>query len=839
MVDVIINVCSLGDPVLVGGDLNIDQNLSNDPTSRQVLRALYPHWDTCLAQNNLTRLNHNATRHMPGQKPSLLDLFYTNRPSKFDGVETLPNLLSEHSLVKLNMHTNLPKKATKFQVFRRYDNVVFSRIQELLDKDEEIQKIFLTEDVNFIADRINNALNSTVKALMWKKIVQTRKNQTEFWDKDLEVQRKEVEELKKVSDYTSKPEDYRIFKNKKNQHIREMKRKKKKYLTRQYSGNKKRWRQLKKEDKNQDAGLKEVMIKGECISSPIKLANAFTNHLIDKINKIAKSLPYSSIVAEKVFKWSVPRQPEDFKFKMVRISEVYKIIMRMKRSKSRGNNEITSEVLKETPHFISICMTHLINNIMRHGVFPDCMKTSRVIPILKPGKQDDNIDNFRPINNLNPLEKVVEGVIKGQMESFLKDKNVVPKEHHRARKAHNTLTAKLNIDENINMMRNKQKNVVVLNSDLTAAYDTVDHGLLLTKIEHVGLRGVALKLMSSYLLERQIYSEVQGSFSKLKTMPNKSVVQGSILSGFLFTIYSLEVSYIPKMMKNEKIYKMLTGETLVRIQHKVSCYMDDVQNVIGHKSNQRLEIYINQLHKLLIGLYSHNYLKINETKTEFIHVRKTSDKSESIAIKTDRYEIKSKKSMKILGFITNERMTLDTHLSGLMSKIGLEYHKLRPALDYMDLQTRRIVMDAKVKTHVEYILPLVISQPQYVQNRVEKILMKINRWTLQDNTFKMRNATICKRVGCPTPNQQILRSCFKFFHNLVKTKETKSLIELISFPRRITSKLSYKCPKKQCFRTPLEAMTDFYNQQDAKIKALNKKQLKRKIKKLNLKYKRD
>ena len=130
---------------------------------------------------------------------------------------------------------------------------------------------------------------------MWKKIVQTRKNQTEFWDKDLEVQRKEVEELKKVSDYTSKPEDYRIFKNKKNQHIREMKRKKKKYLTRQYSGNKKRWRQLKKEDKNQDAGLKEVMIKGECISSPIKLANAFGEHPIDKINSIAIWIVFASV----------------------------------------------------------------------------------------------------------------------------------------------------------------------------------------------------------------------------------------------------------------------------------------------------------------------------------------------------------------------------------------------------------------------------------------------------------------------------------------------------------------------------------------------------------------
>ena len=180
-------------------------------------------------------------------------------------------------------------------------------------------------------------------------------------------------------------------------------------------------------------------------------------------------------------------------------------------------------------------------------------------------------------------------------------------------------------------MRNTHKNVVALNSDLTAAYDTVDHALLLAKMEHVGLRGIALKLMTNYLQDRKIYSEVQGAFSKLRTMPSKSVVQGSKMSGFLFTIYSLEISQIPKMMKNERIYQLLTGEKLKRVEgilHRVTCYVDDVQNIIGHKNNLQLEIYINQLHKLLIGLYSYSFLKINETKTEFIHIRKTTAKNE-------------------------------------------------------------------------------------------------------------------------------------------------------------------------------------------------------------------
>ena len=178
-------------------------------------------------------------------------------------------------------------------------------------------------------------------------------------------------------------------------------------------------------------------------------------------------------------------------------------------------------------------------------------------------------------------------------------------------------------------------------------------------------------------------------------------------------------------------------------------------------------------------------------------------------------------------------------LSKLMTRIGYEYNKLRPSLEYMDLQTRRIVINAKVRTHVEYILPLIIAQPQYVQNKVFKILMKLNRWTLRENTFKIRNTTICKKIGCPTPQQELLRVSYKFIHNLILNNQTKSLTQLLQFPRRSTSKISYIKPKKAHFKTPLEHMVELYNQQDVKLRKLSKPQLQRTLKKLTLKYRQD
>ena len=137
------------------------------------------------------------------------------------------------------------------------------------------------------------------------------------------------------------------------------------------------------------------------------------------------------------------------------------------------------------------------------------------------------------------------------------------------------------------------------------------------------------------------------------------------------------------MMKNKFMYKLIIGEEIDRfsaIDHKVTCYVDDVQHVVGHKSNIVLQQYINALHALNKGLYAANFLKMNASKTEFIHIRKTTERQEKITITDDEGVIESQPSMRILGFHTNERNNLETHISKLMKRIGKEYHYIRPAL---------------------------------------------------------------------------------------------------------------------------------------------------------------
>ena len=96
---------------------------------------------------------------------------------------------------------------------------------------------------------------------------------------------------------------------------------------------------------------------------------------------------------------------------------------------------------------------------------------------------------------------------------------------------HNVITAKIDIDEEINLHKDNGRRVAILSRDLSAAYDMVNHPLLLNKFEHIGNRGTPLGLITSFLEDRQFYVEVQGFFSQTHKIPKMSVIQGAKFSG--------------------------------------------------------------------------------------------------------------------------------------------------------------------------------------------------------------------------------------------------------------------------------------------------------------------
>ena len=191
----------------------------------------------------------------------------------------------------------------------------------------------------------------------------------------------------------------------------------------------------------------------------------------------------------------------------------------------------------------------MINCVKLTGKFPKIFKTTRIIPVSNPGKSLDDIDSFRPINNLPCLEKILEEWICMQVTDWLTANSIISNSHHGGRQGYSTLTAKTAIENSIISNLNENKYNVLLTTDLSVAFDTVDHVTLLRKMDHYGIRGHALNLMRSYLGQRSQFVEIETFRSTLKPSLDLSTIQGSKMANIFFTIYTNEVPHIHNIFR--------------------------------------------------------------------------------------------------------------------------------------------------------------------------------------------------------------------------------------------------------------------------------------------------
>ena len=178
-------------------------------------------------------------------------------------------------------------------------------------------------------------------------------------------------------------------------------------------------------------------------------------------------------------------------------------------------------------------MRYIFNLSIEKGIFPDQYKIAKVTPLFKKG---DNVlmDNYRPISVLPCFSKILERIIYNRLYSFFSENNILYKKQFGFQKQHSTDHA---IDHLVNeILKSFESNCYTLGVfiDLTKAFDTVDHNILLKKLFHYGVRGNNLKLLQSYLQNRKQYI-AYGNSSKTEY---KNVIcgvpKGSVLGPLLF-----------------------------------------------------------------------------------------------------------------------------------------------------------------------------------------------------------------------------------------------------------------------------------------------------------------
>ena len=260
---------------------------------------------------------------------------------------------------------------------------------------------------------------------------------------------------------------------------------------------------------------------------------------------------------------------------------------------------------------IKLCIDELVpiitlstNMSLTSGVMPSDLKQAVLIPLLKKICLDPELfKNFRPVSNLTFLSKLIERVLALRLHDHMKINNRYEEFQSSYRKFHSTETALTSVHDGILRHIDEKQCVILLLLDLSAAFDTIDHNILLSRLQaHLGVCDVALQGFRSYLSERKQSVLINGVYSK--SMPlTCGVPQGSVLGPILFTIYMLPL-----------------GKIISRHGLQYHMYADDCQLYTTFSCTNCADCVANM--EALIcdirGWYAKNMLKLNDDKTEML-----------------------------------------------------------------------------------------------------------------------------------------------------------------------------------------------------------------------------
>ena len=427
---------------------------------------------------------------------------------------------------------------------------------------------------------------------------------------------------------------YNIFRNRVN---RELIKSKKNYYTKFLEDNnnnsRKIWEGIKSiiNIKNsKGTSISQLKINEKLIDNTKEIVENVNDFFVNIGPNTENDIPLNPFVKPEIFLKN--RNINNFIFAPTSNEEVLEIINNLE-NKSPGPRSIPVNLLKLIADLIVTPLTIIISKSLTSGVFPDALKISKVIPIHK-GNSPEELNNYRPISLLSIFDKINEKIVHKRLYNFLEQNNILYKNQFGFRKNNSTTFALLQITEKIKETIDNKKYGCGIFIDLRKAFDTVNHKILLKKLEHYGIRDVSYNWFESYLTNRRQYVFLNGESSQVKNV-SCGVPQGSVLGPLLFLIY---INDLPNISKILDFY----------------LFADDTNIYFEAESPEKLETVLNkelkQLHTWLIV----NRLSLNIEKTNFVIFHPYNKPlRQKITLKIRKNAISEKSHVKYLGIMRN------------------------------------------------------------------------------------------------------------------------------------------------------------------------------------------
>ena len=711
----------------------------------------------------LQNLIKQPTCYKNPDKPTCIDLMLTNVPRNFQGTCVVETGLSDFHLMTLTvMRKSFKKFQPKIINYRSYKTFSNEAYRETLIKNLSKENFAIND--NGFERFCEISLNSLEKHAPRKKKY-ARGNQMPFFNKELSQAIMTRTRLRNIH-LQDKSEENRIrYARQRNFCVSLLRKTKKKYYQnlneKSVVDNKCFWKTVKPflSDKTHGNDKIHLIENNELLKTDVETAevfNEFFSNIVQKLNipRFANDGPLVNNISDPTLKAILKyrKHPgviairdkfkikDAFSFVEVDQKEIEKEILSMDVNKASQGSDIPTKIVKENVDIFGSFVCTSFKNTIKLSNFYENLKYADVTPLHKKGKKDLK-GNYRPVSILPNLSKIFEKCMFKQITQFF-DK-IFSKYQCGFRKGFSTQHCLLAMLEKWKSSVDKGKVFGALLTDLSKAFDCLDHELLIAKLNAYGFSLSALKLIHSYLSNRKQRTKINSSYSSWQDILF-GVPQGSILGPLLFNIYLIDLFFT-------------VDDT------DIASYADDNT---PYMTSDTIEGLIQSLEEVSIKLFKWFDDNLMKSNTDKCHLLVNTNESVKITIRD--FDINSSRCEKLLGVKFDNNSSFDEHIADLCKKGSRKLHALSRVTPYMNFSKRRILMNAFFKSQFSY-CPLVwMCHSRANNNKINRLHERCLRVIYSDKQSSFQ--TLLEKDGSVSIHNRNLQflatEMYKVKHNL-------------------------------------------------------------------------
>ena len=585
------NIYALNDPVFIIGDFNVHVDNVNSRFASSFLETI--------AVFGMQQ-HVNKPTHIQGHT---LDLLITREGDRITATNvSVTDLISDHYAVTCNI-TMKPTVAEKTELtYRKINDINIDQFKEDL-RNSELIKSHAGMNLQELVDKYDTVLVSILdKHAPIKTKTMPHKTKEPWYDEELHTTRKTLRQFERRWKSEQTENSKHEFLAQKNVFVNLIKTKQSTYYNTKIE-------EIGVDQSRLFMEISKIMHRGKCNPMPPdipadELPDAFNDYFATKISNIRERF---SDTTDEAFEYDSPAniQTAMTAYRPLSEHEIYKILMASP-NKSCELDPIPTSLLKTCSDLLIPVITRIVNLSLEEGRFPAAYKTAIIRPLLKKPSLEKTVKNYRPVSNLSFISKLIEEAVCIQLREHIVQNNLAEKCQSAYRKHHSTETALLKIFNDILLNLDKRQIVYLNLLDLSAAFDTLDHDVMIQRLRYTfGINGIALKWFESYLTNRSVKVCVNKTYSKEK-MLSCSAPQGSKLGPRMYSDYTKPLGNLASL--------------LALCYH---FYADDTQlyKVVNPRSIEdqfcSKKVLEDSIACISEWMY-HNKLKLNQEKTEFI-----------------------------------------------------------------------------------------------------------------------------------------------------------------------------------------------------------------------------